>query len=197
VSHRARTKASPVRGRARNNLDRPVFDGIEPARAGGMARERGLRFIGLSEAYPLSDWNEDRRAAVARLVETARAAGAETVSLIPRVDGQEGDGAERATTLRAVLPMLNGTGVVGPVERIGFSTSSSNSSVRLRLANVLNERRRTFVGEGARKSFPIVQLLERARLPKLRAFRSVELSSGSSASLASREGDRLPRGGAR
>jgi 2-keto-myo-inositol isomerase len=112
----------------RNDLGRPVFDGIEPVRAGEMARERGLRFIGLSEVYPFNDWNEDRRAAVAGLIETAQAAGAETVSFIPRVDGREGDGAERAKTLRAVLaeilPMLHGTGVVGLVEPIGFSTSS-------------------------------------------------------------------------
>jgi 2-keto-myo-inositol isomerase len=85
----------------RNDLGRPVFDGIEPVRAGEMARERGLRFIGLSEVYPFNNWNENRRAA-ARLIETAQAAGAETVSLIP-VDGRESDGAERATTLRAVL----------------------------------------------------------------------------------------------
>ena len=100
----------------RNDLGRPVFDGIEPVRAGEMARERGLRFIGLSEVYPFNDWNEDRRAAVGSLIETAQAAGAETVSFIPRVDGREGDGAERAKALRAVLaeilPMLNGTGVV-------------------------------------------------------------------------------------
>ena len=112
----------------RNDLGRPVFDGIEPVRAGEMARERGLRFIGLSEVYPFNDWNEDRHAAVARLIETAQAAGAETISLIPRVDRREGDDVERATTLRAVLieilPMLHGTGVVGLVEPIGFQTSS-------------------------------------------------------------------------
>jgi 2-keto-myo-inositol isomerase len=86
----------------RNDLGRPVFDGIEPVRAGEMARERGLRFIGLSEVYPFNNWNENRRAAV-RLIETAQAAGAETVGLIPRVDRRESNGAERATTLRAVL----------------------------------------------------------------------------------------------
>jgi 2-keto-myo-inositol isomerase len=82
----------------------------------------------LREIYPFNDWNENRRAAVACLIETAQAAGAETVSLIPRVDGRAGDGAERAKALRAVLaeilPMLHGTGVVGLVEPIGFSTSS-------------------------------------------------------------------------
>jgi 2-keto-myo-inositol isomerase len=112
----------------RNDLSRPIFDGIEPVRAGEMARERGLRFIGLSEIYPFNDWNGDRRAAVACLIDTAQAAGAETVSLIPRVDRREGDGAAQANSLRAVLaeilPMLEGTGVVGLVEPIGFSTSS-------------------------------------------------------------------------
>ena len=112
----------------RNDLGRPLFDGIEPARAGEMARERGLRFIGLSEIYPFNDWSENRRTAVACLIQTAQEAGAETVSLIPRIDGREGDGAKRANTLRAVLaeilPMLHGTGVVGLVEPIGFSTSS-------------------------------------------------------------------------
>jgi 2-keto-myo-inositol isomerase len=112
----------------RNDLGRPIFDGTEPARAGEMARERGLRLFGLSEVYPFNHWNEDRRGAVARLIETAQAAGAETVSLIPRVDRRESDSIERATALRAVLaeilPMLDGTGVVGLVEPIGFSTSS-------------------------------------------------------------------------
>ncbi len=112
----------------RDDLGRPIFDGIEPMKAGEMARERGLRFIGLSEVYPFNDWNETRRAAVARLIETAQAAGAETVSLIPRVDGLGGDASEQAITLRAVLAevfsMLHGTGVVGLVEPIGFSTSS-------------------------------------------------------------------------
>ena len=60
----------------RNDLGRPVFDGIEPARAGEMAHERGLRFVGLSEVYPFNDWNEDQRAAVASLIETAQAAAA-------------------------------------------------------------------------------------------------------------------------
>jgi 2-keto-myo-inositol isomerase len=102
----------------RNDLGQPIFDGIgPPVRAGEMARERGLRFIGLSEIYPFNDWNEDRRATVGRLIETAQAASAETISLIPRVDGRGGDDAERARMVRAalagILPMLDGTGVVG------------------------------------------------------------------------------------
>ena len=36
----------------RNDLGRPLFDGIAPDRAGEMARERGLRLVGLSESTP-------------------------------------------------------------------------------------------------------------------------------------------------
>jgi 2-keto-myo-inositol isomerase len=120
----------------RNDLGRPVFDGIEPVRAGAMARERGLRFIGLSEVSPFNDWNEDLHAAVAGLIETAQAAGAETVSLIPQVDGREGDGAERAKTLRTVLaeilPMLHGTGSSAWWNPLASRPPLSNSRARRR-----------------------------------------------------------------
>ena len=36
----------------RNDLGRPFFDGLPPARAAAMARDRGLRILGLSEIYP-------------------------------------------------------------------------------------------------------------------------------------------------
>lgn len=67
----------------RNDLGQPVFDGSEAVRAGEMARETRLRFIGLSEVYPFDDWNENRRAAVVGLIKTAQAVGAETVSRAP------------------------------------------------------------------------------------------------------------------
>ena len=88
-----------------------------------------LRLLGLSEIYPFNDWNEKRRAAVAALIEEAAAAGAETVSLIPRVDLREpDDAATRAASLSAVLtevaPMLEGTRVIALLEPIGFATCS-------------------------------------------------------------------------
>lgn len=112
----------------RNDLGRPFFDGFEPERAAGMARERGLRLLGLSEVYPFDDWNAKRRAAVAALIEAADASGAETISLIPRVDFRHPDAAARAAALREVLteiaPMLEGTAVVALLEPIGFSACS-------------------------------------------------------------------------
>jgi len=112
----------------RNDLGRPFFDGIAPDRAAAMARDRGLRFLGISEVYPFNDWNAERRAAVTALIETAEAAGAETVSLIPRVDLRDPDEAARAAALQAVLteiaPLLTGKRVVALLEPIGFATCS-------------------------------------------------------------------------
>lgn len=112
----------------RNDLGRPFFDGIAPKRAREMAADRGLRLVGLSEIYPFDDWNEERRGAVSRLIRMAEAAGAETVSLIPRVDLREPAESARAAKLRAVVaeivPMLSDTGVVGLLEPIGFAACS-------------------------------------------------------------------------
>lgn len=112
----------------RNDLGRPFFDGIAPSRAGAMARERGLRLIGLSEVYPFNDWTDERRDAVALVIEAAAESGASTVSLIPRVDRRDPNRAREEASLRdalaKVLPMLEGAGVVGLIEPIGFSTSS-------------------------------------------------------------------------
>lgn len=112
----------------RDDLGRPFFDGIAPERAADMARDRGLRFLGLSEVYPFDDWTAERRAAVAALIETAEAAGAQTVSLIPRVDRRDPDPAARAAALRAVLaeiaPLLEGRRVTALLEPIGFAACS-------------------------------------------------------------------------
>jgi predicted xylose isomerase-like sugar epimerase len=39
----------------RNDLGRPFFDGIEPVRAGEMARERDLRFVGLRARQTIAE----------------------------------------------------------------------------------------------------------------------------------------------
>jgi 2-keto-myo-inositol isomerase len=119
----------------RNDLPRPLFDGIDPADAGRMARDNGLRLVGLSQVYPFNDWSDERAREVASLITTARAAGAETVSLIPRVDGKGTADGERQANLRSVLaeilPMLRGTGMIGLVEPIGFTASSLRDKAEL------------------------------------------------------------------
>ncbi|MDU8912004.1 TIM barrel protein [Aestuariicoccus sp. MJ-SS9] len=115
----------------RNDIARPLFDGMDAAGAGRMAADKGLRLVGLSQVYPFNDWNDDREAAVRALIDTAIEAGAETVSLIPRNDGQALGNGERQANLRvamkAILPILQETGMTALVEPLGFLRSSLRS----------------------------------------------------------------------
>lgn len=119
----------------RNDLGRPLFDGIDPAEAGAMARERGLRLLGMSEVYGFNAWSEDIRAKVSTIIAAAKASGAETISLIPLNDGTQTGNGERQANLRIalkeILPMLEAADMVGLVEPLGFSRSSLRSKEEL------------------------------------------------------------------
>lgn len=120
---------------ARNDIARPLFDGLSPQDAGQMARDKGLRLIGLSQIYPFNLWDAEREAEVRSLLEVAKLAGAETISLIPRNDGAGLGNGERQANLRvalkAILPMLQDTGLVALVEPLGFLRSSLRSKADL------------------------------------------------------------------
>ena len=115
----------------RNDLARPLFDGASPDLVAGRARERGLRIVGLSQVYPFNAWSDAVRDEVAALIATGRAVGAETISLIPRNDGQgTADGERQANARRAlaaIKPMLEDAGMVALVEPLGFESSSLRS----------------------------------------------------------------------
>jgi len=115
----------------RNDIARPLFDGLEPVEAGKIARDKGLRLVGLSQVYPFNDWDSERKAAVSRLISIARAAGAETISLIPRNDGTGLGNGERQANLRValkgIMPLLQSAGLVALVEPLGFLRSSLRS----------------------------------------------------------------------
>ncbi|MDA9318454.1 TIM barrel protein [Octadecabacter sp.] len=115
----------------RNDIDRELFDGVDPVEAGKMAKDRGLRLVGLSQVYPFNTWDAEREVAVRDLIEVAKAAGAETISLIPRNDGTGLGNSERQANLRAammaILPMLRKANMVALVEPLGFVRSSLRS----------------------------------------------------------------------
>jgi 2-keto-myo-inositol isomerase len=119
----------------RNDIDRPLFDGMDAGEAGKIAKDRGLRLVGLSQVYPFNNWNSEREKAVRSLIETANAAGAETISLIPRNDGVGLGNGERQANLRvamkAILPMLQDANMMGLVEPLGFRRSSLRSKEEL------------------------------------------------------------------
>ncbi len=123
---------------ARNDmgaLGRPLFDGMDPAEAGQMVRDHGLRLVGLSKVYPFNAWDAARKDEVAALIATAKAAGAETISLIPRNDGTGAGNGERQANLRIALkeiyPMLVAADMVALVEPLGFGRSSLRSKQEL------------------------------------------------------------------
>lgn len=119
----------------RNDIARPLFDGLDPRDAGQIATDKGLRLVGLSQVYPFNDWNAEREDAVKSLIATAKAAGAETISLIPRNDGTATGNGERQANLQialeGVLPLLQDAGMVALVEPLGFLRSSLRSKTEL------------------------------------------------------------------
>ena len=119
----------------RNDIPRPLFDNIDPAEAGRRASDKGLRLVGLSQVYPFNDWTPEREDSVKALIATAKASGAETISLIPRNDGTGLGNGERQANLRValkgVLPLLQDAELTALVEPLGFQRSSLRSKAEL------------------------------------------------------------------
>lgn len=119
----------------RNDIAQPLFDGMDPAAAGERARAMGLRLVGLSQVYPFNSWSPEIAEEVRALIAIARAAGAETISLIPRNDGTATGETERRANLRAALagvkPMLEEADMTALVEPLGFARSSLRSKAEL------------------------------------------------------------------
>ncbi len=108
----------------RNDLPQALFDGMTPEAAGDLARAKGLRLLAVAEVKRFNDWSEDKAAEALALMQIARAAGAEAVSLIPRNDNLGMGNGERQAALRVALkalkPMLEDHGLTGMVEPLGF-----------------------------------------------------------------------------
>jgi 2-keto-myo-inositol isomerase len=108
----------------RNDLPQPLFDGMDPAEAGAVIRENGLRLLAVAEVKRFNDWSADKETEALALMKIAKAAGAEAVSLIPRNDNLGMGNGERQAALRVALkalkPMLEDHGLTGMVEPLGF-----------------------------------------------------------------------------
>ena len=108
----------------RNDLPQPLFDGMDPGAAGDLVRDAGLRLLAVAEVKRFNDWSEDKAAEALALMQIARAAGAEAVSLIPRNDNYGMGNGERQAALRVALkalkPMLEDHDLLGMVEPLGF-----------------------------------------------------------------------------
>ncbi|TAG20051.1 MAG: sugar epimerase [Rhodobacterales bacterium] len=108
----------------RNDLPQPLFDGMDPKAAGEVIRAAGLRLLAVAEVKRFNDWSDDKAAEALALMQIAKVAGAEAVSLIPRNDNQGMGNGERQAALRVALkalkPMLEDHDLLGMVEPLGF-----------------------------------------------------------------------------
>lgn len=108
----------------RNDLPQPLFDGMTPAEAGDFARAAGLRILAVAEVKRFNDWSKGKAAEAVALMQIARDAGAEAVSLIPRNDNLGTADGERqpalSAALKALRPMLEDHNLIGMVEPLGF-----------------------------------------------------------------------------
>jgi 2-keto-myo-inositol isomerase len=97
---------------------------MDPAAAGALIRDKGLRLLAVAEVKRFNDWSADKAAEALALMKIAQAAGAEAVSLIPRNDNLGNADGERQAALRVALtalkPILEDHGLIGMVEPLGF-----------------------------------------------------------------------------
>jgi 2-keto-myo-inositol isomerase len=112
----------------RNDLDRPLFDGMSPETVKDLAANANIRILALAEVKAFNDAPETKTAAALDLMQTALACGAEGVALIPRVADAPVDRADQRAALRRALdvylPMLTDHNLVGFIEPLGFATST-------------------------------------------------------------------------
>ena len=117
----------------RNDLQTPLYSGEPPEEVAAEVRRQQLRIVGLSQVYPFNTWTDAIAEEVASLVATAKACGAETISLIPRNDGTQKGNGERQSNLRLALreicPVLEEAGMTALVEPLGFERSSLRSKM--------------------------------------------------------------------
>lgn len=110
---------------------REFFDGGKPSSIGEYARSKGVRLLGLSEAYGFNRWSDTMRGKIKLLIAQAVDAGAESISLIPSNDGAKEADEKRLSDLRDalahILPMLEEANLIALVEPLGFTTSSLRS----------------------------------------------------------------------
>lgn len=107
---------------------REFFDGDKPAAVGEYARGKGIRLLGLSEAYGFNRWSDAMNEKIKLLIGQAKEAGAESISLIPSNEGAKETDEKRLSDLRSalalILPMLEEEDLIALVEPLGFTTSS-------------------------------------------------------------------------
>lgn len=119
----------------RNDLGRPLFDGLSAKAAGQAARDANLTILALAEVCAFDDYSAQKQIEAESLMRLAVDCGAQAISLIPRNDAHSASDAERQQNLISVLkqlqPLLEAHGLIGLVEPLGFTSCSLRSKAEL------------------------------------------------------------------
>jgi 2-keto-myo-inositol isomerase len=114
----------------RNDLEGvAINDGTPAGRIRDEAEAGGVRILSINALQRFNDWNHERAEEASALARYARDCGADALVLCPvndasyRVSERERQDNLRAA-LRALAPILEGAGVTGLVEPLGFASSS-------------------------------------------------------------------------
>ena len=112
----------------RNDLASPLFSDSSTEEVALALSKTGIKCLGLSQIYPFNSYSNATSLAIKHLVKTAKACGAQSISLIPRNDGTCNGARERQINLRLALreikPILEEAKIIGLVEPLGFESSS-------------------------------------------------------------------------
>ena len=116
----------------RNDLDgNVIIDGTPPSEIKALAEKHGLTIISINALQRFNEWNEARAREAQELITYARDCGAKALVLVPVNDGSGQADGERQENLRQALtalkPMLEGAGITGLVEPLGFEICSLRS----------------------------------------------------------------------
>lgn len=115
----------------RNDLESPLFGGVEPEAAAELISAKNLRILALAEVKSFNHLSDQILATAEKLGAVASACGAEAIALIPANDGSRTDEVTRKkdlhNALSALIPILERYDVNGFVEPLGFTTSSVRS----------------------------------------------------------------------
>ena len=115
----------------RNDLGRPLFDGLSADAVRKMLEDQGLRLLGLSQIYPFNRWSDDIETDMRHLLDLAVLTGAETISLVPYNPSTHVEEHSLVLALESCLPLLEAAGVVALVEPLGFAHATLRTKAEL------------------------------------------------------------------
>jgi len=101
-----------------------VLGSMDPAEVRAEAERHGITILSINALYPFNVWSGDLPARAMAMADYAQAAGAKALVLCPLNDGTEVAFDDLVAALAAMKPILEGRGLTGLVEPLGFPISS-------------------------------------------------------------------------